>query len=920
MVTSSARSRRRFRRLHSKSLCLFLGLVTLVTIALPADLLASDLAMRRLAAEEAPPQTVDQARSLADRASTYATRWRDQIAALNTLTGTLVGAGTMTGVRYALVSAAVATGVVPGGQPVALALSTVAAALTAFGVKNALDEAFERDVRHVLVRSHLDGDEFFEAVAQSEPGSSERAGLVVSAIDRLGLDDTDLTNEDRGALAAYRYRFGEYVFGADLESDGMLGDIGAMDESELRDQLDAVRADLETTVRVGREIENRLQALQEVAVAVNELTNTVNEGNEAIQEKLDDGARRDEITQQLIYQSLPVSARIEVLANQEFLPSLSSDDRSTELERLKELQRAEQLRGWAEDTYTIASSGINILSTLAVIDEDEAGTATNIVTLGTSAAITVASFYAGNVPGIVTGISTMVSSAASLLGGGETRDAEDRLATALLEGQRELLLGQHRLMNAIRTVHAEVLANRRELTGAIAGLNRDVAAGFLQVQGSLRDVRATLAPFPDIIVDASPLRDRLNRCQDFLARRDRAIYGGFVSVNDVPSVVRFPVGEFETWDGLRAHYENEDNSRDWRGCWEGIRSVFAHRQIADRVADLYLVARRTSARGGPMLTDYIEPGVVPLVALTARHYRMANWEAGAMQTFCALLNSPLAYSRIGFRGHLHPGDTLCAGDGSVTPLQALQEGDFTVSEWLLDPDVVLYTTYLMMDIMPYYQMVDANTGALAEAEDIAYGGVRKPRESELEVLETAYRLVSLAIAQQTLLSGDVFLPVIHGYLFGSGAAPGEREKVIRILEHNPVLAHNYLAMQLRRELVLQGSFVDAMARYRTVFEDLSTENTEGVGATYEELFASTWEFAEEGNWVILRYEGVRGEKHETRISMPRPESIQGQRYMISPEYADLIALRVKLIDYAFRSDLDIFGGRALVQGDGFMWH
>ena len=107
-----------------------------------------------------------------------------------------------------------------------------------------------------------------------------------------------------------------------------------------------------------------------------------------------------------------------------------------------------------------------------------------------------------------------------------------------------------------------------------------------------------------------------------------------------------------------------------------------------------------------------------------------------------------------------------------------------------------------MEIQPYCQMITQD-GVLLTPDVVAHEEPRRDRIVETELIQNAYRLANIAIAQQTLLTGDILLALIHRYLFSPSSNPDDRIDVINILKHNTFIARNYLIMQLLRELQLR---------------------------------------------------------------------------------------------------------------------
>ncbi len=148
----------------------------------------------------------------------------------------------------------------------------------------------------------------------------------------------------------------------------------------------------------------------------------------------------------------------------------------------------------------------------------------------------------------------------------------------------------------------------------------------------------------------------------------------------------------------------------------------------------------------------------------------------------------------------------------------------------------------------------------------------------------------------------------------------------QVLAHNPLIAKNYLVMQLRRELRLRSGggsdFEERLVRYKGIYErrrgggggELPREGEEGG---YGSLFATYWRFAPATNEVLLIAGRESGEM--TSVDLPTPEELAAGTYGMTREYWDLIRLRGELIEYVYRNDMEVFGGGELIRDGYWVW-
>ena len=623
----------------------------------------------------------------------------------------------------------------------------------------------------------------------------------------------------------------------------------------------------------------------------------------------------EEFEQSLIYEGLPTEAKLRALENPEFMRRLDPARREELRERLETQRDLQETVAAAQGLASVTSSLGNILTRTGVLEGEDAGRANDAAGLVASTAIAIAGCYSVEVVSCLAGASGMVTGLSNLFGGGSDRSGS---LNAVLEGQRRLAEGQRRLAEGLlaarrelRDAHQDVLENRVVLLERAGAIDRRLTAGFADVQRSVGAVLWEVGQLSDTTIDFSDFGTRLRECEDFVRRRIEYDFNEHTAY--VPRTVQFALGEFSTWGGLESHYAA--NGTYWRPCLRTIRDLFSRRQIYRDVHSIFRLSIYQGRSRGTLLTEYVNPGFAPLVRLISRHYSMGTGQGG-MRTFCALLNSPLSYAGIDMRGATLFGRESCGSQTTTSPFDALWRRDrdstvFTPEEWLLHVDALVELIHLMMELLPYYQITDERDGRLLGADMVVYGDVVKPREVEIEIVETAYRLVSIAIAQQVLLTGDIFLPIIHRYLFSASANRSDRDDVIDVLEHHPTLAKNWLVMEVGRQLRLGGNlptgFVENMELYRRIFEARVSGGGDALPELrYERLFPSYWSqeasastqpavaFSRTANeMMIFRYgTGSSDTEHEeVRISMPTPQQVATGSYVASRGYVELTRLR-----------------------------
>ena len=842
---------------------------------------------------------------------------------------------------------------------------------TVVGDQGLIDHLWRRKFRREMGQLRERDLDLYQQIVDSHPGTYERARLISQALPTdpicdecsseqhlallrfelekiqryLGMTASDLAGEaaQRGINREAILRLGQELRKLDDANENIV--------RKVRDVQERVQTQLgQTDDRVG-EVESEVTRLGRIVVVqdriltedgrvldihggllhehdrrLNSLQGEVIDLDEAYGQLADDV----QFNEALVYGVLPTSDKIKALGNPRFLEDRFSDEeeRRNAIQRLRVQETTQEILGVARDVQNSANAVANILQTTDVMSSEEASDVMNAAQVVGSAALLAASIPSLNVPGILVGISGMLG---TLSGGSETSPDPQEMARLgvisdrqleMLDRQNRILQGQHEIANG-----------QKRLLNEVVDFERRMLSQFEEVSDSFVDVHWEISGIRELLREEAFLGVNLAHCENFVHRRGDYGLVSNRSREYVPEEVHFATGTWRNWGEIAAHYES--NRAEWNGCFfQAMRQLFSALTIHRE----HLMSTYSSDTGQGFITSYINPGFKPLVRLLARHYPLVAGDANSrerMRTFCSLLNSPFTYEGIDFRGYAEFADTI----GQYCRLEDGPDSivtDFSrdPSQWLIHPNALIYLSYLLMEVLPYYQMTDEG-GNLLAPDVVAYEEPRNDRIVEIELVRTAYRLVNLAIAQQTLLTGDIFLPLVHRYLFSSNIDPQDRMDVINILMHNKLVARNFLIMQLRRDLQMNMKHNNDIDDPRTVFSEnwklyrsiyCSRDPNEGdcgenghEKLVYERLFATYWDFSSNTNNVILRLE-MGTDIEEVIIPLPTPRELASGIYHVSREYEELMRLRRKVVDYAHRNDLQIFPDQELVTQDGyFVW-
>ena len=720
----------------------FLALV-LSILSSPTRVAAQDFAKQQLAASGNPEHreaVITRARAYEDRSASLDT----QIRSLNRTTGILGG-----------VVAGAIGGVVLTKHPGGAVGGAFLGAMARVAIEDSLNRSLlDKSTQLTLTDARAQDRALFDDFIASAPGSDQRSLLTRQIVDRAPYMELlrDLEDDDSraGPLLEHTASLEEYLLGLDA---GTHAGLGSMTDREAvvwveRELPDLERAAVEYTQKLQ---EGRTKVFQ-LAKDWNDIAERINaQGTQDASPQPDLPPDRDEIVvvpdriftergdvlnmsgdkigehedpldeivgehidlnasygsllsgrdfqESLVYESLPIDAKLRALANPQFMSHLDPARREEIKERLEIQQSIRETTDAARNLSSVTSSMANILTRTGVVEAEDARRANDAAHLVSSAAIAVVGCYAVEMVSCLSGVSGTVTGLSNLFGGGSGSSEAGALLEGqrkllegqriLMEGQRELLEGQLAARQELRDAHQDVLENRLALLERADAIDRRLTRGFDDVQRTLGAVLWEIGQLGSTLIDFSEFGTQLRECEDFVGRR--ALYDFNAHVAYVPRTVEFPLGEFAAWRPLEQHYAA--NWEHWRPCLRTIRDLFSRRQI---YGDVHSVLRLSiypgPTTGATLLTDYVNPGFAPLVQLMSRHYPLQA-DAAGMRTFCALLNSRCRMPESICEGqHCSPGNPAEAarqrvhwtgsGAGTVTrPLSRWTSGFCTRTRW-----------------------------------------------------------------------------------------------------------------------------------------------------------------------------------------------------------------------------------------------
>lgn len=228
----------------------------------------------------------------------------------------------------------------------------------------------------------------------------------------------------------------------------------------------------------------------------------------------------------------------------------------------------------------------------------------------------------------------------------------------------------------------------------------------------------------------------------------------------------------------------------------------------------------------------------------------------------------------------------------ANPFNATQMQEFKeLMGPLLYPSMVQRHTGFVLDIHYYHQITDREDRPLSFNEVKA---LKQVRQTGLDDLLEAQKLVDTAIAQQVLLSGDVVLPIIEDIIkkpAGSGAVEALRAKALAGLKNNSLLARNFAMYSIRKEVASKSKFLI----YSIALGGKSNLSL------LRDATSFPWEFSwsdvevKQGN-IVTQPMGWSVKLGDIFIALPTSDELLEGRLVYNPDLNMLLGLRSRILD------------------------
>lgn len=217
-------------------------------------------------------------------------------------------------------------------------------------------------------------------------------------------------------------------------------------------------------------------------------------------------------------------------------------------------------------------------------------------------------------------------------------------------------------------------------------------------------------------------------------------------------------------------------------------------------------------------------------------------------------------------------------------------------ENLLYPNIVIMHCDYIIDCHYYLMLLDSKSEVI-KFEDLLDGASVMPLEG-LFLLNEALSIADIAIAQQSLLCGDILLPIIFEIKEKIDTGTNtEKERdaffdFCSVIDHNPCLAQNYLVYALSRDIRANSNLLNF-----SIAEN-STNNSYLLDSCTKLKWKFEWSpndiLDEDGN--VLKSTGWNVKLNEKYYSMPSAQDLLDGTMNFKSELLSLLTLRKRLVE------------------------
>jgi hypothetical protein len=476
--------------------------------------------------------------------------------------------------------------------------------------------------------------------------------------------------------------------------------------------------------------------------------------------------------------------------NENIFPNMDEGAKSALIEKIGLVQKQQQLQQDAVNFLNGAQTLIKVGQKFG-IDPKVLGIAQDVVGVGAIAEQALSAFASGNyfagTMNLVSGIFGFGGPDVAAMRQQQIMDRFDSLA----KGQQEIMDAENQIMKNQQVL----LDGEKTILTSIGNLSDQIRQSDQVIMDKLEQIQAEVM-YNRAMIQTS-LTQRVLMCRRFLETR-----AGDPNLYDANTTFSVQFDRFLSYTGLQAHFSWNADTFD--ECRKGLESNLGTESITSVSLDL----RSYDSDGTAGATTYLDHVYTPLLNYTKSHFDTKyNGHLDVLENALAI-----------------PSQTTTHSDAKIALIASAGVGQVNYpAERLGTPlsiDALLSYTSYALEIYPYYELVSGTGDSLRlkNLNDTVNAGAPSGRDDRgLLLLGQALKWVDLAIAQESLISGDGILPLLYADLSSNSGSntdcsqPSNEGLSICLLQTNPLLAQNFVLYGIRQDIKTSGSITAAYA-------------------------------------------------------------------------------------------------------------
>lgn len=551
--------------------------------------------------------------------------------------------------------------------------------------------------------------------------------------------------------------------------------------------------------------------------------------------------------------------------------------------KLKILKLSEDIQNNV-NTYLEGSNALLKIASLAGVDPkwiSKAAQFNRYVQVGGQA---ISLSMSGNVLGATNAV-------LSLFGGG--RDIALERHQEIMQGLQELMKGQAMILEGINDLKRginSIMESQQKIFISISNLAEQVRNNHLQNMEAFAVLRARLSAIQNLVNESSSLP--LDKCTIFVNSKKK---------------FKCAHGIFASYDELRKHFE--DRADTFYSCVrDGLELVLSSRSSLFDARLLLQSYTSFHSRGASQSDDEVSEYLLKIYKPTVDLMNLVTEPEDVDSILNSLFLPMNRWKNILLKPQLELQYVQKSEGLQAWP--SLRNRPLEAFRLLIAPQKLQEIALMVNEVVPYFPLLAdfSNRPHLRSLQDLkttANNNLVREQEA-LEMLQKVLGLLDIAMAQQSLLSGDILIPYLSPRFIEAlhrlqDPAPLDTSHLLilktmkPVLENNPLFSRNFMTYYLSQELKKMSAprstayslaYAQEDPTHLKTYLDLPIRKIERIG----------------GEWMVH----LGSEKFEVAVALPKPKDLEDTHWEFqrSPEIEPLLRAREIIVDQILNFDFE----------------